>query len=118
MSRYTHSNWVPLTKEDDRVHGSGKVYSWKTRTKPMGAVAKSIYKQKRDKRGSMVAGVYTLVCRGERGNVSSNVLLLDFTCLLKPCFSSRTKVLYNVHGRPTKVPYTEVSSKNAKDWTI
>ena len=37
-SRRTHSNRGPLTKEDNRVHGLGKVHSWKMSTKPMGAV--------------------------------------------------------------------------------
>ena len=36
-----------ITKEDIRVHSSGKLHNWKTCTKPMGAVAKK-YKQKMD----------------------------------------------------------------------
>ena len=42
----------PITKEDNRVHSSGKVHSWKTCTTPMGAVytRKLGYKQKMDKR--------------------------------------------------------------------
>ena len=39
----THSNRGPITKEDNRVHGSGKVHRWKTCTKPMGTVAKKSY---------------------------------------------------------------------------
>ena len=61
MSRYTHSNRGPITKEDNRVHGSGQVHNWKIRTKPMGAVAKKFeYEQKRDNTRSTVAGVYEL----------------------------------------------------------
>ena len=40
--RYTHSNRGQLTKEDNRVHGSGKVHSWKICTKPMGAVCQKV----------------------------------------------------------------------------
>ena len=40
VGRYTHSNQGPKTKEDNRVHGTGKVHSWKMCTKPMGVVAK------------------------------------------------------------------------------
>ena len=56
MSRFTHSNRVPITKEDNGVHGFGKVHSLETCTKPTGTVAKS-YKQKRDNRRFTVAGV-------------------------------------------------------------
>ena len=66
MSNRYHSNRGPITKEDSRVQGSGKVHSWKTCRKPMGAVAKKVnleYKRKRDnKEVHSFAGVYTLVC--------------------------------------------------------
>ena len=66
MSNRYHSNRGPITKEDSRVQGSGKVHSWKTCRKPMGAVAKKVnleYKRKRDnKEVHGFAGVYTLVC--------------------------------------------------------
>ena len=43
---------------DNQVHGSGKVNSWKTCTKPMGANSKKLYNQKRDHMRSTVAIVY------------------------------------------------------------
>ena len=56
MGLYRHSNRGPITIEDNRVHG------WKACTKPMEVVPKK-YQQK-DNRGSMIEGVYTLVCVG------------------------------------------------------
>ena len=52
-----------ITKEDQWVTGSGEVPSWKSCTKPIGAVAKKLeYKQNRDNRRCPIAGVYTHVC--------------------------------------------------------
>ena len=58
VSRCIHSNRRPITKEDNRVHGSGKVHSWKTCQNQRELFH---YKQKRDNRRSTVAGVYTSV---------------------------------------------------------
>ncbi len=63
VARYTHSNWEPITKEDNGVPSWAKVPSWRACSKPMGAVTKKLrYKQKRDNRRSLTAGVYTLAC--------------------------------------------------------
>lgn len=40
------------------------------------------------------------------------------TCWLKPCFSSITKVLYKLHGRPVRALNSVASSRNTNDWTI
>ena len=59
-----HSQTGNLTKEDNRVQGSGKVHNWKTCKKPMEDVAQKQFecKQKRDKRRWTVAGIYKLGC--------------------------------------------------------
>ena len=62
LCMYTHSNQgLYNIKKENRVHGYGKVHSWKTCTKPMGANAKNLVQTKRDNRRSMVGGEYKLV---------------------------------------------------------
>ena len=66
VGSFTPSNQAPLTKEDNRVLVWWKVPSWKVCTKPIRAVAKKLrYKQKRDNKRSLIAGVFTLVCVSE-----------------------------------------------------
>ncbi len=64
VGRYTHSNRGPIKKEDNRVSQLGKGPSWKVCINPPGAVARNLqqkYKQKRNNRRSLIAGVDTLV---------------------------------------------------------
>jgi len=38
-----------------------------------------------------------------------------FTCLLKPCLSSMTKVLYTVQGKLVTVPYIAARNKKTSE---
>lgn len=52
----------------------------------------------------------TRLLSGLIGSVTSR-----FTCLLKPCFSSSTKVWYTLQGRSVALPYARNTSRNTTD---